>query len=167
MVFSLMIIANSNLSAQEEEGTEVDYSNAETWLLGDFTHDQFFLHPHYLWFESEYEKYVLDEEAINMLRETSFENIDIVIVLGTWCSDSRREVPRFIKLTESWGYPTERIRLIGVDSYKEAPIDEYGSFEIERVATFIIYKDKIEEGRIIEYPTTSLERDMISILNDN
>jgi hypothetical protein len=85
--------------------------------------------------------------------------------MGTWCSDSRREVPRFMKIIESLGYDKKRLRFIGVDSYKEAPVHNFDSLNIERVPTFIFYNDKIELGRIIEYPLTSLERDMLVILN--
>jgi hypothetical protein len=38
------------------------------------------------------------------------------------------------------------------------------SLDIKRVPTFIIYKNNIETGRIIENPTTSLEQDMVNIL---
>ena len=38
------------------------------------------------------------------------------------------------------------------------------SLDIDRVPTFIIYKNNIEAGRIIENPITSLEQDMVNIL---
>ena len=41
---------------------------------------------------------------------------------------------------------------------------EYDQLEIQRVPTFIIYKNNIEAGRIIENPVTSLEQDMVNIL---
>ena len=87
------------------------------------------------------------------------------MVLGTWCSDSRREVPRFMKIIESLDYKIDRIRFIGVNSYKEAPVHNFDSLNIERVPTFIFYNNKIELGRIIEYPESSLERDMLGILS--
>ena len=38
---------------------------------------------------------------------------------------------------------------------------------IQRVPTFIIYKNNIESGRIIETPKTSLEQDLVNILTGN
>jgi thiol-disulfide isomerase/thioredoxin len=123
--------------------------------------------PHGYWFGREFSAYELDPLAFMELEKTMPGNIDIVIVLGTWCPDSRREVPRFMKLIETLGFDKDRIRFIGVDSYKEAPLDEYESFDIERVPTFIFYDNKIELGRIIEYPEASLEKDMLRILTEN
>jgi hypothetical protein len=69
-----------------------------------------------------------------------------------------------MKIVNELDYNTENITFIGVDSYKEAPLDSYGELGIDRVPTFIFYIDKVEKGRIIEYPETSLERDMVNIL---
>ncbi|MCB1223379.1 MAG: hypothetical protein KDK21_05555, partial [Mesotoga sp.] len=91
-------------------------------------------------------------------------DLTITIVLGTWCSDSRREVPRFMKIIDLWGFPREKIRFIGVDINKIAPLEEYSGLDIERVPTFIFFEKKIEKGRIIEVPVTSLEQDTENIL---
>ncbi len=53
---------------------------------------------------------------------------------------------------------------IGVDNAKLSPVGEYAGLGIERVPTFIFYKNNIEAGRIIENPVTSLEQDMVNIL---
>jgi len=37
--------------------------------------------------------------------------------------------------------------------------------DMQRVPTFIIFKNNIEAGRIIENPLTSLEQDMVNILS--
>ncbi|MBS0011065.1 MAG: thioredoxin family protein [Bacteroidales bacterium] len=151
------------LIAQEEE--EYDYYDPQTWLLGDFRYNDLLRTPHDRWFDREFENYSIDDQAFGELAKKGLEDMDIVVVLGTWCSDSRREVPRFMKILESLGYDREKLRFIGVDSYKEAPIINFESFDIERVPTFIFYQNKIELGRIIEYPETSLERDMLGIVN--
>jgi hypothetical protein len=43
-------------------------------------------------------------------------------------------------------------------------VGEYDKLDIQRVPTFIFYKNNIEAGRIIENPETSLEQDMVKIL---
>ncbi len=57
-----------------------------------------------------------------------------------------------------------KVTFIGVDNSKLSPIGEYNSLDIQRVPTFIFYKNNIEAGRIIENPVTSLEQDIINIL---
>ena len=163
----LLSLLCTGLSAQERQAdNEVNYFNPETWLLGDFSSSEFLEEPHSRWYEKEFDSYMFDDESFIKLSRMSSNNIEIVIVLATWCPDSRREVPRFMKIIGSWGFPEEKIRFIGTDSEKVAPIDNYDSFDIDRVPTFIFYSDKIELGRIIEYPKSSLERDMVNILDN-
>ena len=113
---------------------------------------------------SGYDDYQPDAEAINSLNGSDREGLTIKIVLGTWCPDSRREVPRFMKVIDTWNFPTDMLTFIGVDNEKNSPIGGYGELNIQRVPTFIIYKNNIEAGRIIENPVTSLEQDMVNIL---
>jgi thiol-disulfide isomerase/thioredoxin len=87
--------------------------------------------------------------------------------MGTWCPDSRREVPRFMRVLDLWQFPVAKVTFIGVDDAKLSPVGEYVNLDIQRVPTFIIYKNNIEAGRIIENPTTSLEQDMVNILTRN
>jgi len=164
LAISCLMLACSLNSLLAQENDEYDYFDPQTWLLGDFTYNSMLDEPHGNWFSKEFRDYELDEEAFIELEKSGLGDIDITVVMGTWCSDSRREVPRFMKIIETLGYDKDRIRFIGVDSYKEAPITGYDSLNIERVPTFIFYKNKFELGRIIEYPEASLEKDMLKIL---
>jgi thiol-disulfide isomerase/thioredoxin len=141
-----------------------DWADPTTWLLGYFTIDDLTAYPHSLWYQQGSDSFVPDKDAMADLKKLSLKEVTVTVVLGTWCSDSRREVPRFMKIVNELDYNTENITFIGVDSYKEAPLDSYGELGIDRVPTFIFYIDKVEKGRIIEYPETSLERDMVNIL---
>ena len=141
-----------------------DFRDATTWLLGDITPAMFLNQPHSEWFSAGYRDYQPDQAILALLMEQETENLTITIVLGTWCPDSRREVPRFLKVTDLWGFPREKIRFIGVDINKIAPLEEYPGLGIERVPTFIFYIKNIEKGRIIEVPVTSLEQDTKNIL---
>lgn len=141
-----------------------DFRDATTWLLGDVRPEWLLNDPHGVWYSKGYSDYIPDEQAMEQLLATAPDSITITVVLGTWCPDSRREVPRFMKITDMWGFPAGKMRLIGVDIDKKAPLDEYPALGIERVPTFIFYKNNIELGRIIETPVTSLEQDMVKIL---
>lgn len=144
-----------------------DFRDATTWLLGDITLGQIRdREPHATWYYAEYNgmDYVPDTDIIEELKAMPTDDLSVTIVLGTWCPDSRREVPRFMKLVTAWGFPVEKIRFIGVDINKVAPLGEYPALGIERVPTFIFYENKIETGRIIEVPVTSLEQDTRDIL---
>jgi hypothetical protein len=72
-----------------------------------------------------------------------------------------------MRILDLWKFPAEKVTFIGVDNAKLSPVGEYINLDIQRVPTFIFYKNNIEVGRIIENPVTSLEQDMINILTRN
>ena len=105
------------------------------------------------------------------------QGVEITVLLGTWCSDSRREVPRLWKILDAIGMPPDEATLYAVGSSRftsEMPIpeellewsarikEEYG---VERVATIILYRGGEEIGRIVETPETTLEGDLLGILS--
>jgi thiol-disulfide isomerase/thioredoxin len=85
-------------------------------------------------------------------------------VMGSWCSDSQREVPRFIKIMDSIGYNINTLTLINVDTKKQAENTSVSQLKIERIPTFIFTKDGKEIGRIVESPHERLENDMLKII---
>ena len=160
---------NAALAGKEDAESETashvwDFRDATTWLLGDISLQRLSEPPHASWYLEGYASYTPDALYLERLRNTDISDLTITVVLGTWCPDSRREVPRFMKLADLWGFPAEKIRFIGVDINKVAPLDEYNSLGIERVPTFIFFENNSEKGRIIEIPVSSLEQDSNDIL---
>jgi len=91
-------------------------------------------------------------------------DIEIICVLGTWCSDSKREVPRMLRILQMGNIEPEKMRLIGVDRQKNSPDGANVTYNIERVPTFIFLRDGVEIGRIVEEALASLEKDMLGII---
>lgn len=116
------------------------------------------------WFNKEYSSYKINEEKFEEISE-ELDAVDITIVLGTWCSDSRREVPRFLKILDQLSFPENKIKYIFVDRKKKGLSDEVDSLNIEFVPTMIFYRAGEEIGRIIETPDETLEEDLISIVD--
>jgi len=142
----------------------VDFSEQSTWLLGYFSKERLVREPYSSWYIKGYDEYQFNSEAVNKLLDINKDGVTIKIIMGTWCPDSRREVPRFMKVLDLWQFPAANVTFIGVDNAKLSPVGEYENLDIQRVPTFIIYKKNIEAGRIIENPTTSLEQDIVNIL---
>jgi thiol-disulfide isomerase/thioredoxin len=147
-----------------EVSSKINFHDPTTWILGYFNRDRLTHYPYSTFFQSGYDDYQPSTEALNNLLDIGHENITIKIVMGTWCSDSRREVPRYLKVLDLWNFPPGGVTYIGVDEEKQSPVGEYNNLDIVRVPTFIVYKNNIESGRIIENPVTSLEQDMVKIL---
>jgi hypothetical protein len=150
-----------------EKPAGTNYADPVTWLLGYINPARFTIPPHSEWFLKGFDEYQPAQEVLGKLDLININDISIKIVMGTWCPDSRREVPRFMKIIDRWQFPSGKVIFIGVDNTKMAPVGGYDTLGIERVPTFIILQNKVETGRIIENPVTSLEQDMLNILTRN
>jgi thiol-disulfide isomerase/thioredoxin len=146
------------------EPNPVNFSDPSTWVLGYFKPERLKQIPHDSWFVKEYDDYQINSEALNKLLDLNKDNITIKIIMGTWCPDSRREVPRLMRILDIWRFPETATTFIGVDKNKSSEVKGYGSLKIEKIPTIILYKNNIEAGRIIEIPVTSLEQDIVNIL---
>jgi thiol-disulfide isomerase/thioredoxin len=150
--------------ATDAAAAEINFHDQSTWILGYFRADQLTHYPYSTWYLKGYDEYELKTESINKLFDISKDDLTIKVIMGVWCPDSRREVPRFMRVLNAWQFPVEKVTFIGVDDAKQSPVGEYVNLDIARVPTFILYKNNIEAGRIIENPVTSLEQDMVNIL---
>jgi hypothetical protein len=116
------------------------------------------------WFSEEYSDYKVNEEVLATISDQMMQGLSVKIVLGTWCPDSQREVPRFFKIMDTLGVQESDISMICVDTHKMAPSTQVDTLNIGRVPAFIIYREGKELGRIIESPKISLEEDLRNIL---
>ena len=137
----------------------IDDKTSRPMLIGLTTKDAFLDSNFSQWFNLEYENYKPDTLYLNYLKN-SLRDKKIKIVMGTWCSDSRREVPRFIKILDLVDFNDSNLTIINVDRQKKGLTDETEGLNIEFVPTFIIYNNDIELGRIIETPKDTLEKDL-------
>ena len=157
----------SPVTVTDSVPAQLDFSNPATWLIGYFDPGRLSQEPYSSWYIKGYDDYQYNTAAVNLLMDMNKTGISIKIVMGTWCSDSRREVPRLMRILDLWQFPLSGVTFIGVDDAKRSPVGDYDKLDIQRVPTIIIYKNNIEAGRIIENPVTSLEQDMVNILGRN
>lgn len=104
------------------------------------------------------------------------EPVDIICVLGSWCGDSEREVPRFWKILDMAENPNLTMTLFAVgratDEKARELMVEIGFdenlrdvYNVQLVPTFIFLRGEKELGRIVETPETTLEQDAARILS--
>lgn len=86
------------------------------------------------------------------------------VYFGSWCSDSRREIPRLLAVLEAAGPLPLRTRFYGIDRTKKEPARLVGKIGLERVPTFVLKVEGVEIGRIVERPQTTLEHDLALII---
>lgn len=130
-------------------------------LLGKVTRNDLQKAPFKEWFDKEYNSYNPDEETIKKLKQFIPQNAKITIVFGTWCPDSRREVPRFLKILDSINFNTDSLVMYAVDRDFTAGKEDISKFQIKRIPTIIYEHYGYTAGRIVEKPKISLEQDLL------
>jgi tetratricopeptide (TPR) repeat protein len=141
----------------------------EKKLLNEIEITQLKQAPYDTWYTSNFDSYHPNTNVVDALKKQKLSNYSIKIYFGSWCGDSKRELPRMMRLLKEINFPDKNIALIGVDDstevYKQSPKRLEAGLNIYRVPTFIIYDGKNEVSRIVEYPVETLERDLLKIVS--
>ena len=90
---------------------------------------------------------------------------EVTVYLGTWCGDSRREVPRFWKALDAMGGSAPfQVRYVGIDRHKQEPAADVGRDGVLYLPTFIVRRDGREVGRVVETSPHGIESDLLALL---
>ncbi len=168
-IIILLIISTVSLTAQSFN-KEIIEDNTSPMLLGKINQQGLSEDAYSEWFLKNFDEYSPKQDIIEAIK-TQLNQYTITLFMGTWCGDSKREVPRFYKVLETLSFPIDRLTTVAVnnqrDSYKQSPGGEHEGLNIHRVPTFIFHKDGKEINRIVESPKTTLEKDILAILLKN
>lgn len=140
---------------------EINAKNVSGMLVGvankaSFTNDKMYK----VWFDRNYSNYTPNAEVAEALK-TALKDVEIRAYMGTWCGDSRREVPKFYKIMDAIGFAN--FDMIAVNRAKEAN-GLAKDYQIKYVPTFILFKNGKEIGRFVENAVKgSLENDLLQI----
>lgn len=130
-------------------------------LVGKGTKNDLLKSPYNQWFNSNYKNYVIDNNVIAKLKPV-INDYDFKVLMGTWCPDSRAQTPVFYKVLEQAGY-NKNVEI----SFLPRKFKNYElarPYQLSRVPTIIVYRNKKEIGRIVESPTETIEKDLYQII---
>lgn len=155
----------TSLATMQGEGSrpETGPAEEEAVVVGQTTREQILAAvPDWAQVESD----AHPDEAVARALASVEPGAEIDVFLGTWCGDSRREVPRFWRALDLAGpaVPFE-VHYIGVDRQKKEPSAPVINNEILYVPTFIVRRNGQEVGRIVEDSPAGLEKDLLSLLS--
>jgi thiol-disulfide isomerase/thioredoxin len=161
-----LFIAPLFIKAQELNKTSLD-KKGKLILLGKTNVKAFDAKP-FEWYQKNYDTYITNDNVIEKFKD-SLQNYTIKAFYGSWCGDSKRELPRFYKVLEKANFNMNNLEAVAVDrkpeAYKASPNGEEKGLNIHRVPTFIFYKNGEEVNRIVEFPKQDFERDIYAILS--
>ena len=118
------------------------------------------------WYQENYKAHELDTTSIKEINK-KIKQTKIKMFMGTWCSDSQREVPAFYKILHQTDFDLNNLEVIAVSQEKDTPNKLEEGFAIEYVPTIIFYKNDGEIGRYVELAQETLEKDILAILNES
>lgn len=119
--------------------------------------------PAYPEFKAVYDTSHVTPEFAELITKVQDE-VDVTVFFGMWCSDSKKQIPRFLKIMDLAGIPQRRVKFYALDRSKKSADGLTDYYAIQRVPTFIFLKKDVEVGRIVEIPRTTMEADVLSIL---
>ena len=154
-----------NLNSSDiPEGMFEDPKTGKPMLLGAIAIEELQQEPFAEWYQMESDGYEVDTELTNAISDP--RQYTYQVFLGTWCGDSRREVPRMEKIFSEMGIDMSNVLIVTLDRDKISPNGEQEGKDIRYVPTLIVNKDNQEIGRIVESPsseTATLESDLFEI----
>ncbi|KLT67590.1 thioredoxin family protein [Pedobacter sp. BMA] len=159
-----LIILTMNVSAQEINKKIHDEAKGKDILINKCTREGITSFPEFKeMFDPLYAAYTPDAATLIELKKL-IKDEKITIVFGTWCGDSKVNVPNFYKILDDLHFKEKNVSLIAVDGHKKAENGIIDGLDISRVPTFIVFDKKGKElGRITEGPKTTLEGDLLDI----
>ena len=161
----LIIIVGCTAGMNQET---VNYED-EQILVGKVNWQGLTQQPYDDWFTPMYLSYRVDSLTLTSLG-SKIDDIEIIMFLGTWCSDSQVEVPQFYKILDHIGYDLSKMTVVALERLESrelvSPQHEETEYKITHVPTFIFKRAGKEIDRITEYPEKTLEKDIVRILTN-
>ena len=116
-------------------------------LLGHVTRAA--LHEYAPWTVVWEQPYTPDPAVVATIKAHA-KGVSVVMVMATWCPDSKRELPRYFATMDAAGIGDDALTMVGVDRSKRDAEGLTAQHGITRVPTFVFLRDGKEIGRFVE-----------------
>ncbi|HUI31513.1 MAG TPA: thioredoxin family protein [Candidatus Acidoferrales bacterium] len=158
-IIMAIAIASALSNVTDAQTVATDSISQERILIGPVERSAF---QDSSWYRENYSVYKPQVKLIHQI--DSLEAGDsVLIVLGSWCSDSHMWVPMFLSIMDSTAL-ARKIGFITVPRSKGWRDQLTAGLNIEKVPTFIFYHDGKEIGRIVEEPKGDIGDNIVEIL---
>ena len=160
LCFALLIVAGCGGEGPyrvtvEPHGTKI--------VVGRFTRLLLESDSSFSWYRSSYDAFNPDSATIVYL-STAAQHVHFTVFGGTWCGDTKHELPRFFKTVSLSHIPEANIEMYGVDRSKKSKDGLTEKYGITNVPTFILFSNGKEIGRIVESTKSGMEFDLANLI---
>jgi len=158
---AILCLGLSSCSDNLSDGTVEDPNTGQPMIVGSIVLEDLKQEPFEEWYASGLQGYDVDLQLISAIDNPNGYTYEVF--LGTWCADSRREVPKIAKIFQTLDIAPENVQYVCVDRDKISPGNEHVGKDIRYVPTVIVSKNNEEIGRIVETPIGTIESDLLEI----
>ena len=166
--FALMLLVAIGCRQPSLNQEKINYEG-EKILVGEINWEGLTQEPYKVWFSGGYLNYQPDTATLQSLQPGALDGVEAVMYMGTWCTDSQEQVPQIYKILDYLHFDLDKLRVYALERTAEQPLvlsaEQQEKYKITLVPTLIFYRHGKELGRITERPVTTLEQDMVNILN--
>lgn len=150
LLFSILLASHFTFAASSNQPDHIGTITSEALLQS------------YQNFARNYESHKPSPEVLS--QADVLKGKHVVVLFGTWCHDSVREVPRLLKSLDTSEVELGSLSLFGVNRYKSDPEGFSAGFDLRYTPTFIVLDGPPgigqEVARVIEKPKVGLIEDM-------
>jgi thiol-disulfide isomerase/thioredoxin len=113
---------------------------------------------------TEYSTYQPDSATMAGLKPVWSDSVEVKVIGGNWCSDTRRELPRLCRVLDGLEAKADKFGYFKVNKDKKPIQKDFAAEEtVSRVPTVFVYKDGKLVGQIVETPAKSWEKDLLEL----
>jgi len=168
ILFAVLTISCGNTvnkSTDTQDKAENTEKDQQDMLIGEFKKEDLQNEPFSKWFTPAYENYTPNTSEMNTINE-NINDYEIKVLMGTWCGDSKREVPKLLKILDKADFNYENLEMVAVDYDKTTPSKIEEELDVHHVPTIIFYRNGKEINRFVEYSQgESIEDDLSKIVS--
>jgi thiol-disulfide isomerase/thioredoxin len=163
-LYCFAIIACSSKPKQKPfDVDEIEVTSGEIILLGEINLANLQTSNVTPWFNEEFDRVTIDTLKVKDLKPFT-KDLKIKIFMGSWCDDSKRELPPFFKILVSMDFDQNHLQMFAMSEEKTTPSNFEKGLEIYNVPTIIFFKNGEEINRFVELPVENLESDIKKII---
>lgn len=152
---ALCVLGYSQVQAQSQYYVQKDSISGGHLLKGIISRQILAQDSTFTWWKENFVPYAQDNANVRKFASNS-KDLELVVFMGTWCSDSHYIIPRLFSFLDAAGFPSDRVTLIGVDRAKTTISHLTQAFHIKNVPTIMVMKEGKEKGRVVEYGKTGV-----------
>lgn len=158
---ALVLLSSACASAAGREGAETPEKESPV-LIGTTTREAIeAFSPE--WVEAEVNSQP-EAAGVEALTLVAF-GAEVEVFLGTWCGDSRRELPRLWKALDQMPATPFSLHYVAVDREKKEPAGPIAESGVLYLPTLIVKRNGHEVGRIVETAPHGVEVDLADLLS--